>query len=220
MQLASGEARSVSSWPKTLIDLMESKHGTIWDSMWCELEVAVADRRHPWHTAIVATCDGTNFPRLRTVVLRAVDPSLPELRCHTDLRSSKCCEVAANPATSWLLYSPETKIQLRLSGLSTIHHGDDCALAAWQKTNLSSRRCYLSRFAPGDLLPAAENHLPDDLIERNPDFLRSEQGWEHFAVLSTEITSVDWLQLDASGHNRMQFQLGESGVWTALTVAP
>lgn len=192
----------------------------IWTSIWQQLQLAVVQRRHAWHTGVIATCDSSGAPALRTVVLRSVDVAAKQLRCHSDIRSSKCREVRARPDTSWLFYSPAERIQIRLGCQSVVHHEDDIARQAWEATRVSSRRCYLSRLAPGEEMAAHTAHLPEDLVEHNPDLARSEEGWPHFAVLVSRVFRVDWVHLNASGHERMVFACDPTGHWQPQIVAP
>ena len=57
----------------------------------------VADRRSPFHTPTLASLNADGAPSLRTVVLRGFDPARRELRVHTDARSAKLAELAAEP---------------------------------------------------------------------------------------------------------------------------
>jgi len=191
----------------------------ILSEVWAGLERAVVDRRHPWHLAILATCDPKGFPQMRTVVLRAVDAALAELNCHTDVRSPKCREIIARPEISWLLYSPADKVQLRLRGLARLHYGNEKARSAWEKTKPSSRRCYLTTVPPGENLDPESPALPPHLRHLSPSLYESEDGWQNFAVVSTGITEIDWLHLNATGHERFLFRRDSCGQWSAEEIA-
>lgn len=64
---------------------------------WRQLARGVEDRRSPFHTPSVATIGLDGRPRVRTVVLRGVEPSGARLRVHTDARAGEIAEFDADP---------------------------------------------------------------------------------------------------------------------------
>jgi pyridoxamine 5'-phosphate oxidase len=168
------------------------------DYSWQLLARGVADRRAAFHTPSVATLGLDGTPRVRTVVLRGCDLDLRHLRFHTDRRSTKIAEIAANPMGAMLFYDAGQKIQLRLSchfslSPSTVWQ------KAWEATAPMSRECYQVDQPPG---------TP---IER-PDLARfdaeaTEDGAQNFQPILARIETIEWLYLAARGHRRAFFDL-------------
>ena len=52
---------------------MDNDSDSIYDSLWKLLEEGGSNRRHPFHTPVLATRTSSGDPDLRTVVLRRVD---------------------------------------------------------------------------------------------------------------------------------------------------
>ena len=114
---------------------------------WNRLVNGAVKSRDAFHTPCVATqCNGDI--NLRTVVLRKALPEIKELRFHTDTRSKKWKELTLNPSISALFYDAADRIQIRVKGRAELQVKNDITAAAWQKTSLSSRRCYLTNFDP------------------------------------------------------------------------
>lgn len=186
--------------------------------IWRVLARGKRDAKSPLHTPVLATqtADG---PTARIVVLREADAQSRRLRCHTDFRSLKVAEIAAQPNVTWLFYHAGQKIQMRAFGTAQVHHQDDLAAQAWENSRLSSRRCYVIADAPGTLVDAPVSGLPEHLTGRIPTEVESAVGWPHFAVVVAEITRLDWLYLDARGHRRAQFAW-DGTTWRGMWVIP
>ncbi len=176
---------------------------TLLASIWESLENGARSRTHPFHTGVIATI-AEGVPQARTVVLRKVIAETRTLIFHTDQRSQKISELTKNPNISWLFYDTTERVQLRLSGVATLHHTDALANVQWQNTKLLSRRCYLS-IAPSTRLEKAGSGLPESLLKRNPTLEESEAGRENFTVVETHIHTIDWLWLNSTGHQRAKF---------------
>ena len=162
---------------------------------WRLLTRGAVDRRSPVHTPCVATVGLDGLPKLRTVVLRHTDPILRRLRFHTDRRSGKLAEFAANAAVQVLGYDPARKIQLRVSGTAHPHHADDYAHAAWQRSQAQSQLCYRQNAAPGT--PAS-----DAVAALAP---AAHDGEDNFTAVEIAVTEIEWLYLAAQGHRRARF---------------
>lgn len=165
---------------------------------WALLVRGAADRRHPFHTPAVATIGADGAPRVRTVVLRGASPPSRRLRFHTDARSAKAAELAADPRIAVHAYDPGGKIQLRLSGTATLHTDDDVADAAWTATRPLSRACYRVATPPGapaDDPVAALTEIGDG----------REAGRAAFIAVTVTVARMEWLYLAAAGHRRALF---------------
>lgn len=169
----------------------------------------VADRRSPFHTPTLATRGADGAPNLRTVVLRAFDPARRRLRIHTDRRSAKAAELAAEPRAMLHGYDPGAQVQLRLAGRARLHLDDAVADAAWAASREMSRMCYAAEHAPGAIL-AAPAAAPRD----------AAAGRANFAAVLMEVDSLDWLLLAHEGHRRARFSWDAAGALTAAWIAP
>ncbi|MFQ3596913.1 MAG: pyridoxamine 5'-phosphate oxidase family protein [Chloroherpetonaceae bacterium] len=191
---------------------------TLLASIWEALQNGARTRTHPFHTGVIATISN-GAPQARTVVLRKVLPESRTLIFHTDHRSQKISELTENPNICWLFYDTEARVQLRLSGMATLHYQDALANVQWENTKLLSRRCYLS-LAPSTILAEPASGLPESLLKRNPTIEESEAGRENFTVVETHIHTIDWLWLNSSGHQRAKFVWQASGEVIAHWIVP
>ena len=160
--------------------------------------------RDAFHTPCVATqCNGDI--NLRTVVLRKALPEIKELRFHTDTRSKKWKELSLNPSISALFYDAADRIQIRVKGRAVLQFNNDIPAAAWQKTSLSSRRCYLTNFDPSSFTDNPTSGLPEHIEQENFTLEESEIGFNHFGIVSIQVQNIDWLWLHHAGHRRSYF---------------
>ncbi len=146
-------------------------------------------------------------------MLRAVDPEHRTLRFHTDRRSSKSREIAAEPRVTLHIYDRERKTQLRIEGLTALHANDQAAVDAWRATRPFSRLCYRVEPAPG-----SELGDPRD-IQVCTNMHDPEDGWENFLAVSVRIDAMEWLYLSARGHRRARFQWNDGEI-TANWLVP
>ena len=184
-----------------------------------QLVAAAKTADHPWHIGALSTVRGT-APESRSVVLRGVHNSPLALRCHTDLRSPKTEQIESNPNIQWLFYEGSTRMQLRVKGIASIVREGTEWQAAWDRSGLPSRRCYLAPFAPSAVTPEQTPNLPDNLRYRQPTAEESNAGQDNFGIVMSEVQSFEWLYLRHSGHVRAGFQLMANGDWTANWLAP
>ena len=169
----------------------------------------VADRRHAFRTPTLATRGLDGAPSLRTVVLRGFDAAAWTLRFHTDRRSAKAAELAAEPRAMLHGYDPATQVQLRLAGRVSLHHDDALADSAWAAMPARSWLDYAAALRPGARVaepPAAAR----DAASARANFLA--------AVMQVE--SIDWLLLAPHGHRRARFDRDAAGTCTAYWIAP
>lgn len=193
---------------------------TIQENLWAMLEAGATDPESPLHTPVLGSIavDGQT-PRLRSVILRQVQPQTRCLICHSHKQAEKVAELRANPAMSWLFYDPTARIQLRLRGQASLHNQDALADEHWQIMPLSTRQLYLSTQPPGSTLPSAQSAMPPFLQNRLPTQAESEQGRPYFMLIRTEIDAIDWLYLDRSGNRRASF-VWNSTRWAGQWLVP
>jgi len=84
------------------------------DQAWGLLEEGQVDGQSPFRVMSLATVDREGQPQARHVVLRDADRAGENLEFHTDIGSSKCAELQANPQAQLLFWDPDRAIQLRL----------------------------------------------------------------------------------------------------------
>ncbi len=201
-------------------ELDEPHLSEVLDGLWRLLEEGVRNRDHGFHLPAVASLGRDGWPAVRTVVLRGVERSSRSLRFHSDRRSPKLAELAAEPRVSLLFYDPAELTQLRVSAQASIHGSDAVADAAWQATGLFSRRCYLQEPGPSQPVAGPTSALPRGLAARAPEVLESEAGRANFTVVLCRIEAIDWFYLNASGHRRARFAWDADGRLEAGWLAP
>jgi 3-hydroxyisobutyrate dehydrogenase len=171
---------------------------------WNRLVNGAVKSRDPLHTPCVATHSGNDIS-LRTVVLRKAIHESRELRFHTDTRSKKWQELTLNPTISALFYDAADRIQIRVKGRAELHFNNDLTTNAWQKTSLSSRRCYLTNFDPSSFTQNPTSGLPKHIEQENFTLEESEIGFQNFGIVSIQVQNIDWLWLHHAGHRRAYF---------------
>ncbi len=171
---------------------------------WDRLVSGAVKSRTPFHTPSIATLQQGDVS-LRTVVLRKTLPTERELRFHTDVRSPKWQELSQNPSISALFYDGLARIQIRVKGKAFLHHSNEITDEAWQKTSISSRKCYLTRFSPSSFTEESSSGLSENIENENFTLSESESGYSNFGIVSIHVQSIDWLWLNHAGHRRAFF---------------
>lgn len=179
---------------------------------WRLLAHGAVDRRTAFHTPVLASRRGDGRPAVRTVVLRAVDPDQRKVRFHTDRRSMKYAEIAADPRVSMHFYDPAAKVQICVDGRASRHSDDKLADLAWRHTRPMSRVCY--RVSPGPGTP-----IEDPSLAVAGDAADGEAGRDNFAAITVAIDAIEWLYLAAQGHRRARFRW-ESEALSATWLVP
>lgn len=167
------------------------------------LTIAVKDRNHPYHTPTFSNKTNESFVDSRIVVLRKFEPNELILNFHTDIRSPKVLDLKKNNSTSFLFYDSNIKTQLRIKTKSKINYQNKITREAWQNTNLSSRKCYLTLEPPSSKTLIATDGIPKHLKGVDPNKTESETGYNNFGVIQNEIKNIDWLHLSSKGHKRL-----------------
>lgn len=194
--VAARSEAGIDSRPTTLAGVL--------DLCWALLTDGATRRHAPFHTPVLATVENGE-PRARTVVLRGIDTGRRHLYCHTDVRSTKCAQLAANPRVSWLFYDAERKVQIRATGTALLHTVDELADKQWANTLPFSRLCYMTGDAPSIRLNSAEPPWFGATPQPLPTAEASEHGRRFFGVIDCHVDSLDWLHLDVSAHARARF---------------
>lgn len=182
-------------------------------AVWRHLAAGIEQPDHPFRTPVFCT-QGAEAPNARTLVLRGVDRLDDSLICFSDTRARKWAEVTANPRVMWVFYDPGDKVQLRASGVTEqLTEGERVDLH-WASQSGGARNNYRTQAGPGQLLDAPGDGIPAALRDRE-----SEIGREHFGVLSTRLSGLDWLDLSGTEHRRALFTR-EDRDWQGRWIAP
>jgi len=184
---------------------------------WNQLFRAAVQRNSPLHTPALATFDGQQV-QVRTIVIRKTDTNARLLTCYTDFRSSKIQALQKYPQASWLFWHPGKKFQIRARGTTRIHHEDDLAKATWEELPPKNRTDYAASTAPGSSLEAPGDSQPDWEAEP-PNAENTAYTFHNFALLRTEVTTLDWLHLHRDGHRRAYFEW-QDGNWNMQWLVP
>jgi len=123
----------------------------ILDEIWSLLQRGVADRNEDFRLPVVIV-SSTDSAEGRVVVLRGAFKDKNILRFHTDFRSSKIKSLKENKKIYFVFYNKKRKIQVRAEGVAIVHKDNEITKEAWTKTQMMSRKCYLSPQAPGDFI--------------------------------------------------------------------
>jgi hypothetical protein len=188
---------------------------------WDLIEPGATKRASPAHTPVVGSVNEQGEPQLRVMVLRAADRSSRRLRFHTDIRSTKIVEIENCNSASVLMYDPDLKLQLRLSGyLSVASKGDDVD-SAWETSTTFARRCYMAEYAPGSLSVEATSGLPLWIEGKQPEEDQLGDARANFALLWFEVRSLQLLYLANVGHRRAKWDWDDAtGKWSGRWLVP
>ena len=181
----------------------------ILDEIWSLLQRGVADRNEDFRLPVVIV-SSTDSAEGRIVVLRGAFKDKNILRFHTDFRSSKIKSLKENKKIYFVFYNKKRKIQVRAEGVAIVHKDNEITKEAWTKTQMMSRKCYLSPQAPGDFINDSASDLSKDMGNDIPTYEQSEIGYKNFCVVESKIKSFEWLYLASQGHRRAKFMLDEN----------
>jgi pyridoxine/pyridoxamine 5'-phosphate oxidase len=185
----------------------ENTSAEIWQTLVHELHRGALDSKHPFRYINLGT-QGSDYPEVRTVVLRKVDQ---QLNCiiYTDYRSAKVQEIQANPLVSLHFYNPKQRVQLRIQAKAIIHHQNSLASAYWTKVQGDAQKAYTSTLAPGSKIES-----PEQAFE-----WAEEMNFHFFAVLELIPQSIEGLQLDRLNHLRINFSIKQEN-WEGEWLVP
>ena len=181
----------------------------ILDEIWSLLQRGVVDRNEDFRLPVVIVSSNDRAEG-RVVVLRGAFKDKNILRFHTDFRSSKIKNLKENKKIYFVFYNKKRKIQVRAEGIATVHKDNELTKEAWTKTQMMSRKCYLSPQAPGDFINDSASDLSKDMGNEIPTYEQSEVGYKNFCVIESKIKSFEWLYLASQGHRRAKFMLDEN----------
>lgn len=181
-------------------------------NQWRHLRKAAQDAQHPFRDVILSTLAPDGAPQARYLILRGADADARTLELHTDMRSAKWAELAADPRVSLLAYDPEARVQIRLTGTAQRHApGDPVNDAAWEGLSTWSRKTYCGG-PPGVVTDWVEK---DEISGLPPTPSDVEHGRDRFGVLTLQITAMDWFKHPRGDIRRAQFSYTPDGALAA-----
>jgi pyridoxamine 5'-phosphate oxidase len=183
------------------------------DGLWERIGSALDGRWGPWALPTLVTVADDGSPRARVLALRAVDPLARRFVFHTDARSDKLREVAAEARVAVLFFDRDAAVQARFDGTCEIHHADPLAAAAWRDVSGLRRAACAVEAEPGSPLDAAQPYATLAAAS-SPD-----AGFTNFAVLTIEVDAVDWLWLGPQDMRRARFAW-IAGHWSSSWIVP
>ena len=182
---------------------------------WAELTNAATDGASKFRHAQLATIGAQGWPQSRTIILRHADTQRREVGFHTDRRSTKAAELAANNSVAVVAYDRPRGLQLRLWGQAELYFDDSRAEQTWAALYPPLRTPYRAQFPPGTPLDIPTAADPSDTA-RNP--ANPDAGFENFAFVAIRVVRLEWLHLRPTGHRRARFEW--DGGWQGNWLAP
>ncbi len=171
------------------------------------IDEGVKNRKHGFHTPVFSNFSSQSKINSRVIVLRNYDQENQILYFNTDVRSKKIKEIKNNPNTFFVFYDFKEKVQLRIETISIINHKNAISLKAWEKTKLSSRKCYLTTLAPGTNIDKPSDGIPQKYTGIEPKKNETEIGYNNFSVIKNTIKKIEWLNLSSTGHRKLLIKL-------------
>jgi pyridoxamine 5'-phosphate oxidase len=166
------------------------------ERIWQELTRCTVDRHHEWRTPVLATIGLDGTPQARAVVLRQASKATQSLIIFTDRRTPKVAELTAQPAGMLAFWSKRLGWQCRVALRFQVHTDGPDVDAAWQRISQSAAaKDYLAAKAPGS--PIMSGAPAEDTT--------ASLTAHHLALLTGQISSIDWLELSRSAHRRIRF---------------
>lgn len=177
-----------------------------WDELISEMELAVQQRNHPFRFCTLATLGLESLPRLRTVVLRHVEPDPLRLTFYTDSRSKKIMHIKENNKVSLLCYQPQSMLQIRFDGIAELENSEKILAKYQSELPEPTRIEYRSAQEPGAVIS-------------NPKQLEYLENGDFFAAIHIYPFKVEYLKLNRPRHHRIRFSFHESG-WQGEFLVP
>lgn len=179
--------------------------GAVWASL-----VAATTGRTPFTLGYLGTVASGGQPRVRAVILRAVDERRGAVAFATDSRTAKVGELAKNARAALTFYDPERDVQLRLDGRAEIVTDSAVRREVWEKLGAGSKRLYDKPEVPGTLLAegVSDGRGTGD-----------EAAFERFAWVRVTVDAIDAVDLSGAEHIRCRHTRGVDS-WVSERLVP
>ncbi|UKA49313.1 pyridoxamine 5'-phosphate oxidase family protein [Arthrobacter sp. FW305-123] len=171
--------------------------------------MAATEGRTPFTLGFLGTTGPDGGPRVRAVIIRAVDRTAGQVMVATNVLSRKVAELGHQPLVALTLYDDDRGVQLRILGNAEVVTDESERRRAWERFRPSSRHLYASALVPGS--PRTDQPLdgPGD----------DATAMERFAWIRINMTDLDWLDLLGDPHIRWQFTRDGSN-WRGQEIIP
>lgn len=187
------------------------------DHVWGMLVRGGADKKHAFHFPSLATSGKLGIEQ-RTVVLRKADKENRLLICYSDQRTRKIDDLQREPIAHWLFYDHGSKEQIRAKVKIRLYHQDEEAKKVWQEIPPAGRGDYVGPMPPGTRTEGYTDNLPNS-FKKEPTSENTQNGYENFVLMKSEVYHLDFLKLQREGHLRAQFTWDQSQ-WLGSWIAP
>jgi hypothetical protein len=178
-----------------------------WKKVAAWLSAGAESPKHPFHWPVVSSIATDGGPDARVVVFRRFHSSSRSLTFHTDIRSPKVSQLRRDSRCTFVFYDPAALLQLRVRGITTIHHRDEVARTEFDALLPHTRASYAAKEDPGSTLhPDTASVYPP----RPP--IDEPFAFEHFATVIATITELDALELHEYGHRRAKLWWDENEI--------
>ncbi len=193
-----------------MIDVQDIQELSNW--CWAQLSRATKDRHSEFRWVNLGTVDPDGFPQVRTVVLREAVQSENRVTFHTDRRSKKVVELTERQSVTLHFHSRRHSVQLRLAGIAELASEQGREIA-WQALHDGAKATYTQDLPPGSVIDSDMSDLTNARSSSN-------NGFSNFVAIDVRISTIDWLELDRSGHRRALLSYEPDGAHKATWLAP
>lgn len=191
----------------------------VFDHSWALLQRGVVDAKSPFHLGAFSTNDQLG-PSTRMVVLRKIDRLNRHLICYSDTRTHKIEEIQASPHVAWLFWHDRQQLQIRFKGTANILKEGDVVDDHWNNISSGGKKNYSSKIAPGQQIDHYESGVNSYERRKEVETDTQERWKDHFAVIQTEVSYMEWLWLNREGHRRAQFKWKADEEWESSWIVP
>ncbi|WP_445384638.1 pyridoxamine 5'-phosphate oxidase family protein [Robiginitalea sp. IMCC44478] len=179
-----------------------------WQELKEDLQLGCSQKEHPFHYATLATLGLDRIPRLRTIVLREMNPEDMELLFYTDSRSKKVLHIKENKQVSLLFYNPEKLMQLRIEGIAIQEKDPKIIQQHREGVATNSRKDYTTKAAPGSEI-------------ENPDQVEYLDRGDFFTLVRIYPFKIEYLKLKRPTHLRVRYsKIKDGDGWKSEFLVP
>lgn len=161
-------------------------------------------------TVTLSTTGLDGYPSARTVLLSRFDGA--DLHFHTDTRSRKAAEFAADPRATITVLQPETSRQLVVTGDVRVVTDEEARVAFAARTRYLQVLAWLNDHELAAEPPAVRRERWAAFVEERGDAVEPPATWTGYAL--TPVRMLFW-QGDVDGpSNRLAYQRRADGSWS------